>query len=84
MVTKSVPTVEGISCAQHSGACLPIIFILYYWALSVACTGCCCPSSLRCGHAVTPLQDLSKHMLEGLPVDASLGFWSCPHICLLR
>lgn len=45
MVTKCIPTVEGISCEQHSGAC-PVSAhhlhpLLYYWALSVACAGCC-------------------------------------------
>lgn len=74
--------------------CLPIVFILYritgrcWWpVLAAAHSGIPLTSTLGSvltGHAITPLQDLSKHVLEGLPVDASLGFWSCPHICLLH
>lgn len=45
MVAKYVPTVEVISCDQHSGAC-PVSThhlhsVLYCGALSVACAGCC-------------------------------------------
>lgn len=45
MVAKYVPTVEGISCDQHSGAC-PVSThhlhsVLYYRALSVASADCC-------------------------------------------
>lgn len=76
MVTRYVPTVEGISSDQQSGAC-PVSACPssssfsgllgtdsgLYWPLlpqefpAVPLT----LDSVLAGHAITPLQDLSKH-----------------------
>lgn len=96
MVAKYVPTVEVISCDQHSGAC-PVSThhfhsILYCGALSVACAGCC---RLRnpllslqlllwtLSSQVTPSphgRTLASTVLEGLPVDASWFLKLSPYL----
>lgn len=77
MVAKYVPTVEVISCDQHSGACPVSAHHLHSVLYCGAVCGLCwllptqeSPAvpptatldSVLTGHAITPPQDLSKHM----------------------
>lgn len=99
MVAKYVPTVEGISCDQHSGACAVctrhLHSVLYYKALSVACAGCCRLKnpllSLQLplwtlSSQVTPSphrRTLASTCARGLPVDVSWFLELAPHLFAL-